>query len=74
MRESLSLFMLHHWRKSFWNGHYKMLIRSNGAKWIILDTVEDLRRKIYSHFGYSVIYQWSNDLQSEVEIIKKNNG
>ena len=71
MRETLSLFRLHHWRKSFWNGHYLMLAKYNGFEWIVLDTLEDLRSKVYHRLGYSLVCEWDNCRQRSVEYITK---
>lgn len=38
MRETLSLLRLHHWTRSFWNGHYWWLIKEWGWKCIFTDT------------------------------------
>jgi len=51
MRESLSLFRLYHWKKSFWNGHYKQLIEWWGWDKIYKDSIDDilgLAKKIFA--------------------------
>jgi hypothetical protein len=43
MRESLSLLRGYHWKESFWNGHYRQLIKWWGWKCIVTDTWDDIK-------------------------------
>jgi len=64
MRESLSLLMLYHWRRSLWNGHYLDLIKTWGTKAIFHDTYRDIKIKtgarlaIYPSWEKPEIYLW----------------
>jgi len=45
-RETLSLFRFYHWKKSFWNGHYKFLIKTWGWRCLFGDTWRDFSKLI----------------------------
>lgn len=45
MRETLSLLRWYHWRESFWNGHYRQLIKWWGWQSILPDTWIDAKIK-----------------------------
>ena len=46
MRETLSLIRWYHWRHSFWNGHYKWLVKQWGWKCVFIDTWTEIKWKI----------------------------